>query len=58
MGRAKKWIAGILAVSLTGFGAYKGVEYLRIKNIPEVIVVSVDELVQQMNDHNDDAVEH
>ena len=47
MGRAKKWIAIILAVSLTGFGAYKGVEYLRVKNIPEVIVVNVDELVQE-----------
>ncbi|MBQ9064310.1 MAG: biotin/lipoyl-binding protein [Blautia sp.] len=47
MGKAKRWIAALVAVSLAAAGGYKGLMYLKEKNTPEVIVVDVGQLIQE-----------
>ena len=47
MGRAKRWIAAITAVSLAAFGGYKGLSWLKEKNAPKVTVVDIAELITE-----------
>ena len=53
MGKAKRWIAAITAVSLAAFGGYKGLAYLKEKNSPKVKVVDVAELLTEDYDDYD-----
>ena len=53
MGKAKRWIAAITAVSLAAFGGYKGLSYLKEKNSPKVKVVDVAELMTEDYDDYD-----
>ena len=47
MGKAKKWIAAITALSLAAFGGYRGLLYLKERNSPEVPVVDVASLITE-----------
>lgn len=51
MGKAKRWIAAITAVSLAAFGGYKGLSWLKEKNSPKVTVVDVSELITEDYDN-------
>ena len=53
MGKAKRWIAAITAVSLAAFGGYKGLSWLKEKNAPKVTVVDVAELMTEDYDDYD-----